>query len=218
MSKDYFKYGQVLNDFEARVTLANPEYLYGRTGYEQYYTDIYSNWRDLYNGSQWTDTVTKSPSQLKFWFDFLDPSGDLGQFSVRAVGTRSKVVNDNTVKAIYYEETPEVTFTKSSIDEGGSEPGKIYISNYYRSMISPSAQGKSALTAISDLLYNHSYCIESVTISSIPIYDLEPNQRISIYDINSGINGEYLPTKFTIPLGHSGTMNITATKVVDRIL
>jgi hypothetical protein len=85
-------------------------------------------------------------------------------------------------------------------------------------MFSQSAQGKSAMDRISELLYNHSYCIENVSITSIPIYFLEPNKRIYIQDATSGINGDYLLTKFTVPLAYNGTMNLTATKVVDRII
>jgi hypothetical protein len=68
------------------------------------------------------------------------------------------------------------------------------------------------------LLYNHAYCIESVSITSVPIYSLEPNKRIYIEDKSSGICGEYLLSKITIPLAYNGTMNLTATKVVDRII
>ena len=49
-------------------------------------------------------------------------------------------------------------------------------------MFSISAQGKSAKAEIDDLLYKHSYCIASATITTIPIYYLEPNTRIYLYD------------------------------------
>ena len=49
MAKDYFRYN-TLSDFEIRLREANPEtYPSGRTGYEQYYTDIQVCWRQLYN-------------------------------------------------------------------------------------------------------------------------------------------------------------------------
>ena len=41
MAKDYYRYN-ILNDFEIRVAEANPQhYPFGKTGYEQYYTDGY---------------------------------------------------------------------------------------------------------------------------------------------------------------------------------
>jgi hypothetical protein len=50
------------------------------------------------------------------------------------------------------------------------------------------------------LINEHTYYTESVTITTIPIYYLEPNTRISIVDEVTGINGEYLVSKITVPL------------------
>jgi len=84
-------------------------------------------------------------------------------------------------------------------------------------LFSISARGKCAKDSIDELLYQYSYCIENVSITSIPIYYLEPNTRIYIYDEKTKINGEYIASKFTIPLAYNGTMSITATKAPDRL-
>jgi hypothetical protein len=68
------------------------------------------------------------------------------------------------------------------------------------------------------LLYKHSYCIESANISVLPVYHLNPNTRISIRDDKSGINGEYIISKLTIPLAYNGTMSINATKAATNII
>ena len=74
------------------------------------------------------------------------------------------------------------------------------------------------MTAIDEMLYSMSYCVESVNINAIPVYSLQPNTRISVSDQNSGIEGEYLVSRLTIPLTYNGTMSITATKAVDTIV
>jgi len=81
-----------------------------------------------------------------------------------------------------------------------------------------SSKRKSAKEAIEEMLYKYSYCIESVNIQTIPVYYLEPNTRIKIRDNNSGINGEYIISKLTIPLTYNGMMSITATKAVTNII
>jgi hypothetical protein len=53
-----------------------------------------------------------------------------------------------------------------------------------------SSKGKSAKERIDELLYNHSYCIENATITTIPIFHLEPNSKILVRDENSKIDGE----------------------------
>jgi hypothetical protein len=50
------------------------------------------------------------------------------------------------------------------------------------------------------LINEHTHYTESVTITTIPIYYLEPNTRISVVDEVTGINGEYLVSKITVPL------------------
>ena len=46
---------------------------------------------------------------------------------------------------------------------------------------------------------------------------LQPNNRIEIYDSETGIEGEFLISKITLPLTYNGTMSITATKAIDTI-
>lgn len=190
----------------------------GYTGYEQYYVDIEGFWRQLYDGTNWVPSVASSPESINFWFDFLDTDGDINKFSVKTVGDRSKSVNDNTIKAIYFREVP-TTILCDNIATTERKSGYTYM-QYIQGMeglFNISSQGKSAKDVLDDYLYKYAYCIESVSINAIPLYHLEPNTRIFIEDKNSGINGEYLINKITIPLSYNGTMSISATKAIDRI-
>lgn len=166
----------------------------------------------------WNKNVIEHPETLNFWFDFLDTTGELDQFNTKVIGIRSKVVNDNNVKSIYYRDTPNVIFTQN-IDEGDMISGFKYIQvpgiDY---MFSISAQGKSAKDRIDELLYEHGYCSESISITSVPLYFLQPNTRISIQDNENDVNGDYIISQMTIPLTYNGTMSITATKAVENIL
>ena len=238
MQKDYYKYN-FLDDFTLKVGAANPNhYPTGATGYEQYYVDIQGFWRYLYSPNEaervsgeeyytdgnrigWNKTVYESPSNLLFWFDFLDTRySDLAQYAVPVVGIRSKVENDSNVKAIYYGDTPQIIFDDYSDGLQSSHSGYKYFnlpSSNYGSMFSRSAQGKSAKDAIDTLLYNYTCCTESVSIQSVPIYYLQPNTLIYINDIKANIEGEYIISKITIPLAYNGTMSIQGTKVINRL-
>ena len=194
-----------------------------------YYGEYYDYIIDPNSKHQyWTLDLINSPASLNFWFDFLDPSNPesvddyiLGQFSVKSVGDRTKVVNDNNVKAIYFREVPDVIFTKPDDYTGDTKDWSgyttIYMQGTVESLFNISAQGKSAQDKLDELLYNHSYCIESVTIQAIPIYYLKPNTRIFIRDDQSKIHGEYIISKITLPLAYNGTMSISATKAPERI-
>ena len=87
-----------------------------------------------------------------------------------------------------------------------------------QSIFTISTRGKSATDAIEDLIYQHCYASETASISTIPIYHLQPNTCIYIRNDNTNINGDYLISKISIPLDAKKQMNITATKVIPNIL
>ena len=236
MAKDYFQYNHILDDFIYRVAAAN--YMYypsGYTGYEQYYTDLQGFWRQLYDptvpsadySSQtyWHVNVDKYPELLNFWFDFLDSNDtELGKYKINIVGNRPKAINDSNVSAIYFRDTPTVLFVtydeyNKMVEAGDLKTGYTYIQlkDSMQNYFSISSQGVSAQDKLDDLLYNNTYCIESINISAIPVYYLEPNTRIFVKDNKSKINGEYIVSKISLPLTFNGTMQITATKAVAKI-
>lgn len=171
--------------------------------------------------NHWNKTVSENPEQLYFWFDFLDAEqSELYNYSTKLIGARTKAVNDTNVKAIYYREIPTTMFVTRLTDMlEEREPGYTYIQlpALYESLFSISGIGKSAKERIDELLYAHSHCAETATITTIPLYYLEPNTIIMIRDNASNISGEYLISKITIPLTYNGTMNLTATKIMSNL-
>lgn len=174
--------------------------------------------QDMNDG--WNVNVLDSPESLNFWFDFLDPDkeANVAKYSVPAIGDRAKSVNDNMVKAIYFRETPNALFT-NDIQTVERKSGYTYLQ--YNPLMSGSfnisSQGKSAYDVMEEYINLYVYCIESISITSIPIYHLQPNVKILVYDEDSKINGQYLVSKITIPLVYNGTMSVNATKSTEII-
>ena len=50
MAMDYQRY-HLLDNFYSKIQEANPDFTEGKTGYEQYYTDILGFWRQIYTGA-----------------------------------------------------------------------------------------------------------------------------------------------------------------------
>ena len=233
MALDYRRFYFTDDNFLTNLILANPHYPTGKTGYEQYYIDLEGFWRLLYNPDgdeqefykegiyqNWNKNVINNPENLIFWFDFLDATqNDLAKYSVKAVGSRTKVINDNNVKKIYYRDIPMVIFMSDNENIENKEPGYTYLqlSKSMEHLFTISSKGKSCKEKIDELLYKYSYCIENVNVTTLPIYHLLPNTKILIRDNKSNIGGEYIISKLTIPLTYNGTMNITATKSVTNI-
>lgn len=195
-----------------------------KTIYEYYSTaDLDADSNKLY----WNKAVFESPETLNFWIDFLDSNLELSKFSVPQIGDRSKTVKDDKAGAIIYREIPNLVLYDSDSDKDKiSQRAEIINKSGYRfinlskgfsQFFTISYRSKSVKDKIDDLLYEHTYAQDDITITAIPIYHLEPNTIIYVKDNNTGINGEYIATRFTIPLNYNGTMSITANKAPQRI-
>lgn len=246
MSLDYFQHyeedsflsiiakNNIITEYLKDGPVTISYYPTGRTTYEKYYTDLQGFWRQIYDPSNesykdynfFNPDVTNAPEKLNFWFDFMNTYGDLGKYRILDIGDRTKSVNDNDVTAIYFRGTPTVLFvTPEEFINMATSHGEKFKTGYtyiqfpksMESFFSISAQGKSAQDTLDSLLEQYTYCIETTTITALPVYYLEPNTRILVRDDSSGINGEYLISKITLPLTYNGTMSISATKAVDKI-
>lgn len=175
--------------------------------------------------TNWHYNVTENPAALNFWFDFMETNSEMGKYSISAVGDRTKVIKDDKIGGIYFKGLPQVILT--------SKDEYVNLINYldaldggynivqYDSTLKPclvtSGLSKSAQDELDNLLYAHTYCTESISINILPLYTLEPNTRVLVYDEKTKINGQYLIQRITIPLTYNGTSSITATKAIERI-
>lgn len=178
-----------------------------------------------YKDDGYNINIDKHPETLNFWFDFMSVDGEMGKYAISAIGNRPKAVNNDKVTGIYFQETPTVLFitpeeyAKMDFKDYADMTGYTFIQltpsmeNYF----TISAQGKSAKDELDNLLYQHTYATESVNLTSVPIYYLQPNTRIFVKDDNTGVNGEFIVSKITVPLQYNGTTAITTTKAVERI-
>lgn len=170
--------------------------------------------------SPWNPLVSTNPELLNFWIDFIDPEASgLEKYAVSQIGPRPKVVNENSVKAIYYREVPNILFEETRESEFSHQPGYtyIYLNDALKNLFVMSGQGVSAKDKIEELLNNYTFMSEGIQISGVPIYRLDANTRISVKDVETGISGEYIISRISLPLGHNGTMSITASKAVELI-
>lgn len=169
--------------------------------------------------------ITENPTMLNFWFDFINIENDFGQYSISTIGDRSKAINDDKINSIFLQETPSILllsdkeYRQIMSDDEAVKSGYTYIRmpDFMEKYFTISSQSKSAWDELQIQLYQYTNFAESITLTAVPIYYLEPNNRILVKDDNTGINGEYIVTKITIPLAYNGTTSITATKAIERI-
>lgn len=248
MALDYQQYGHNDN-YAVKLAQLNPEYQNGRTGYESYYADFLAEdgWRSIYNPASedsknffvgnmltdkekiyygWNRNVINDPTLLNFWIDFVEDSeSTIGKYSVRAIGDRPKIVNNDAIRAIIYRDIPNIIYITPEKYELQKQQNLLQdgydylpLPNIYESKFSITTKGKSAYSELNDLLYQYAYMNEKINIKAIPIYYLEPNNIITVDDNNSNIHGEYVINKISLQLMHNGTMTITATKAPPKLL
>ena len=193
--------------------------------YNKYKTDDFRKY--------WNIAVFEAPETLNFWIEFLDEGDELQQFSIPVIGHRSKTVNEDKASAIIFREVPDLIIVDkdkqiledTDLSEGLIAELRLEQSGYtfinipqgYGQFFTISYRAKSVKNAVDELLYQYSYCVENISITALPIYTLQPNTRIYVCDSETKINGEYIVSKFTIPLTYNGTMSITAVKAPERL-
>ena len=199
--------------------------------YDNYYdSELIAEWRNLYNPmnknwdatNHWNPDVFNDPGSINFWLDFIDTSSALGKYSIKNIGRRTKVVNNNDIKSVYNSEVPDVVFIEG-LDQDlivkyqGIGQRFFILTNEYYDMFSISTTGTSCFDQIREMMYQNLCYNTTISLTCLPKYYIEPNNIIRIEDKDSNIYGNYQITQYSLPLTYNGTMSITATEVLTRV-
>ena len=179
--------------------------------------EIVNYFKQNYNDEGWNKNINDAPETLNFWFDFMNVNNEMEKYAVSAIGDRAKAVKDDKIKAIYFENVPNTIFIGEGEEQDMSGYTYINLPQYLENYFTISAQGQSANDKLYSLLDQHTNLTENVTLTSVPIYHLQPNVRVMVKDDNTKINGEYIVSKITVPLTYNGTSSITTSKVVNKL-
>ena len=198
-----------------------------------YYAELKNEWPLIYDilHSQW-NTTCQNPTSLQWYLEIIDNDARIGKYSIQNIGRRAYAENGNGVNCIF-EPAPvwDVIIIRGNNDatepynneakallQECQEVGQSYLiipNNFYIHMTYDKYQ--DAMNILRSALYVYTGYSEAVQMSTIPIYHLEPNTRITIRDKKSGIYGDYIINSFEIPLDVSSTMNFNCTKCLQKI-
>ena len=194
--------------------------------YEQELLDLFDaiyNFKD----KEFKADLVNSPNDLQYFFDYLEPISHLYDCSVDLLNTKIYSYQQDKIIRLYDNDIPNVIMIDLTMDTNSREniisrcerEGQPYSnveSNIY-SNIAIGTTGYSAQEVARDLLYQYTNYNESITIQSIPIYYLDVNSRITVYDKKAGIYGDYIIKSISMPIDAESTMNITANRALERI-
>lgn len=199
--------------------------------YDNYYdSELIAEWRGLYDPTNknwddydhWNPDVFNNSEVLNFWLDFIDTGSEMGRYSIKEIGRRTKVVNDTNIKSIYNVEVPDVIFIEglnsNLIAEYRGIGQKFFVlTEKYYDLFATSSTGSSCFDKIREMLYQNLNYNTTLSITCLPKYYIEPNNIIYVEDKKSNISGNYQITQYSLPLAYNGTMSITATEVLTRV-
>ena len=191
-----------------------------------YFTELKNEWPKIYdiqNQQFFKETLTQS-SDIDFFLDFIDTSSAISEFSVQNIGRRTAVLVDDSINCIFEPSSPDLILLESGSDDLNDQREEcrkrkqewVQVDSTIYSMLSNGGSLRSAYDEIKKQLYQYTSYNQQVSLTTIPIYYLEPNTRITIRDAASGIFGDYIIKTISLPLDINGTMSLSCTKALER--
>lgn len=204
-----------------------------------YYPELTAEWPKIYNlkAESYTENgetiytgdfyqeVKDHPEELTYFLDFIDSNAEISKFSVSNIGRRSLVESSDSFNCVFEPDVPDFVLIESGQADTAKkrqeceDKGQPYIqvsSNIYN-MLALGGSSNSCFVEIKNLLYNHTKYNESIQVQCLPIYQIEPNIRIGVQDVQSNIFGDYMINTISLPLAPNGTMSISATRALEKL-
>lgn len=179
-------------------------------------------------------------TEAYYFLDFLDGVGTtFGKWSVDNIGRRSDVVHNEEINCLFEPEIPNINIfnvsntslipdkehysleddwslnrlRKESIDNG--EPYTQVNDDIYDHIYSGGYRN-SAYEQIKYELYLHTRYQKTISMSSIPVFYLEPNSRISVADTTTNTFGDFIIQSINLTFGPGANMSISANETLER--
>lgn len=191
-----------------------------------YYSELQNEWPKIYDleKQEFKESVLNDPTSINYFLDFIDSTAAINELSINNIGKRSKVISNNDINCIFASEIPNLILIEKGKEDTAEKVQEcqaigqdfIQVSSTIYAQLGGGGQSYPAYSQVRELLYQYTNYNESISMSAIPVYYLEPNTRITVRDDSSKIYGDYVIKTITLPLDISGTMNIQATKALER--
>lgn len=201
---------------------------------DYYFEELDAFWPQIYNletqkfyGEEQDETLlTSTLCDGNYYLDFIDSSSsDLGKYSVSAIGRRTDAVSSDDVNCLFQPEIPNIVFINADEEDQGAEKrdecnqngmpytqvrGEIYYN------LTTGGYKNGAFDQIKYELYLHTTYQQSVSISAIPVFYLEPNTRVTINDATTNTYGDFNVTSISMSLGAGNSMSVACSKAIER--
>ncbi len=157
-----------------------------------YYTELKNEWPKLYDmrNQKFFEEVIDQPSDIDFFLDFIDTPTAISEFSVQNIGRRTTTLVDDSINCIFEPDNPDIVIIEAGSEDADSMQRECEArkqeyaqvrSEIYAMLLNGGAL-KSAYDEIKKELYQYTNYNEQISLTTLPIYYLEPNVRITVRD------------------------------------
>ena len=192
-----------------------------------YYTELKNEWPKLYDmrNQKFFEGVIDQPSDIDFFLDFIDTPTAISEFSVQNIGRRTTTLVDDSINCIFEPDNPDIVIIEAGSESADSIQRECEARKQEYAQVRPEVYVmllnggalRSAYDEVKKELYQYTNYNEQISLTTLPIYYLEPNVRITVRDNQSGIYGDYMVKSISLPLDINGTMSLSCTRALERI-
>ena len=157
-----------------------------------YYTELKNEWPKLYDmrNQKFFEGVIDQPSDVDFFLDFIDTPTAISEFSVQNIGRRTTTLVDDSINCIFEPDNPDIVIIEAGSENADSiqrecEARKqeyAQVRSEIYAMLLNGGVLRSAYEEIRKELYQYTNYNEQISLTTLPIYYLEPNVRITVRD------------------------------------
>ena len=205
-----------------------------------YYPELEAEWPKLYNlqadsyvdpetghtiyiGAFYED-ILDNPWDVDYWLDFIDSEAAISSLNISNIGRRSITENNDDYNCVFEADIPDIVIIEAGDDaeekrkecEDRNQDYCQVSENIYE-MLSIGGLHNSCFNEIKNLLWSNTNYNSSISLSTIPIFHLDTNIRITVNSPENDIQGDYMVSNISIPLTISGNMSISATQVQNKL-
>ena len=205
--------------------------------YKDYGKELEENWPKIYDlekGQFKIEAFQDSKvflNNMPYFFEIIDPKNKEGvslleNLKVSNIGRRTKVINDDKINTLLAPAPPNWVFIEAGMEETAEARLKALFNKENFVQLAGDLARNVSLGAFTNAAYDTARAMlhevigynESISITTVPLYFLEPNTIITIKDTDIGVKeADYIIKSFNIPLDSKGTMTIQCNKALSRI-
>ena len=229
----------ITKDWRTEIYMQGLLSLKNATDTSPYFEELRVGWPTIYDlntqtfwGEQEEEPLQSHQLTEGNWYlDFIDTSTPLGKYSVDAIGRRTNVTVNEDINCLFQPEIPNIVFLNLDLqDEDPDEFQKLReecidtgqpYSQVRGEVFSAFVTGGYKNGAFDQIKYDllcHTTYQDSLSITAIPCFYLEPNSRVTISDRMTRTFGDYMINNISIPLSPGSTMTVSANQVLERFI